>query len=648
VIDDLDDRFPEVGTLTDALGGVGYLAGEQLSSALFLAVRMRQPILLEGEPGVGKTGAAKALATALDTALVRLQCYEGIAASEALYEWNYPRQLLAIRLAEAAGEQIRDKDLFSPDYLLSRPLLTALLYPGPRPAVLLIDEIDRADDEFEAFLFEMLAESAVTIPELGTQRAVLPPVTVLTSNRTRDLHDALKRRCLYHWIAYPDTARVAEIIRRRVPASGERLAGQVAAAVQSAALAESPVTGAPVTVPSVTGRGVSPDVAATAAAFGVALHRAGMPVGPDRCERLARAVIVMHAASLAELRACALATMVSDPAQLPVFDRVFAAVFGAPAPSGDQLPAVRPAVQRPDAGAEQPGAGSSAGDPGGVTPGPQLAEAGPPPGDDGDETLALRRVASATEQLRGRDFTDLSAAELRQLLTLMREMTLAIPPRRTRRYRGPRKGTRPDLRRTMRQARRNGGEVIRLSYRARVVRPRRLVVLCDISGSMEPYARALLLLLYALNGGKVRGGQNRPEVFSFATRLTRLTPALAAAGPDTMLAKAGEAAPDWSGGTRIGAALKEFNDRYGSRGMARGAVVLIISDGWDTGDPGLVGRQMARLSRMAYRIVWANPRTQSPRYRPEVGGMAAAWPFCDAVVSAHSLDALDDLLAALS
>ncbi len=230
--DDLDVRFPQAGALTEALGEAGYLAGDQLSAALFLAVRMGQPILLEGEPGVGKTEAAKALASALDTPLVRLQCYEGISASEALYEWNYPRQLLAIRLAEAAGERIRDQDLFTHEYLLSRPLLAALLHPGPRPAVLLIDEVDRADDEFEAFLFELLAESAVTIPELGTQQALLPPVTVLTSNRTRDLHDALKRRCLYHWIAYPDTAQVTEIIRRRVPHSGERLAGQIAAAVQ--------------------------------------------------------------------------------------------------------------------------------------------------------------------------------------------------------------------------------------------------------------------------------------------------------------------------------------------------------------------------------------------------------------------------------
>src|SRR5579863_4691282 len=224
-------RFPDVATLTAALDKTGYMAGDQLAAALFLAVRMGQPILLEGEPGVGKTQAAKSLAEALDTMLVRLQCYEGISAAEALYEWNYPKQLLAIRLAEATHEQLRETDLFREEFLLSRPLLTALDHPGPWPAVLLIDEVDRADDEFEAFLFELLAESSVTIPELGTRRAVVPPIVILTSNRTRDLHDALKRRCLYHWIGYPDAARVAQIIRRRVPAASSALAGEVAVAV---------------------------------------------------------------------------------------------------------------------------------------------------------------------------------------------------------------------------------------------------------------------------------------------------------------------------------------------------------------------------------------------------------------------------------
>jgi len=229
--DPLADLVPSPAQLAADLAGQGYLADDGLAAALFCAIRLPQPLLLEGEAGVGKTQAAKSIAALLDTPFIRLQCFEGIDASEALYEWNYPRQLLGIRVAEAQGQDLVESSLFTAEYLIERPLMQALQHPGPRPAVLLIDEIDRADEEFEALLFELLAEAAVTVPELGTVRAQVPPVVLLTSNRTRDLHYALKRRCLYHWIDYPSGDVVASIIRMRVPQAGELLVEDVTKAV---------------------------------------------------------------------------------------------------------------------------------------------------------------------------------------------------------------------------------------------------------------------------------------------------------------------------------------------------------------------------------------------------------------------------------
>jgi len=209
--------FADVADVIARFDQHGYLLDEGTASAFYLAGALNRPLLLEGEPGVGKTTAAKTLAAVLDTPLIRLQCYEGLTAAEALYDWNYQRQLLAIRLAESRGAGLDESDLYTEDYLVDRPILSCVRHRGPAPALLLIDEIDRADDEFEALLLEFLGEATVTVPELGTFHAEQPPLAVLTSNRSRDLHDALRRRCLYHWIDYPAPARAAAIVRRSVP-----------------------------------------------------------------------------------------------------------------------------------------------------------------------------------------------------------------------------------------------------------------------------------------------------------------------------------------------------------------------------------------------------------------------------------------------
>jgi len=224
------------GELKERLREGSYLAGEGLATAIFLALKLQKPLFLEGEAGVGKTEVAKVLSRMLDTPLIRLQCYEGIDVNQAVYEWDYARQLLHIRTAEALGageDRSRLEDeLYTRRFLVNRPLLQAIEHHGDNPPVLLVDEVDRADDEFEAYLLEILSDYSVTIPEIGTVRAERPPVAILTSNRTREVHDALKRRCLYFFIDHPDMEREVEIVRLRVPDAEERLARQVARAVQ--------------------------------------------------------------------------------------------------------------------------------------------------------------------------------------------------------------------------------------------------------------------------------------------------------------------------------------------------------------------------------------------------------------------------------
>lgn len=369
------------------------------------------------------------------------------------------------------------------------------------------------------------------------------------------------------------------------------------------------------------------DLADVGAAFGEVLRGEGVPVAVEQVERFVRGVGVAAVGSVGELYWVGRVTLLSAPAHVEVYDRVFRALFG----GGDDDPAD---FRGPDPPAPTRVARGR----------PHASDDDDEGGDGGAEREVDVAYASREERLAATDFAALSDDELRELRRLMREVRLVTPVRAGRRHRRHRHGRRLDLRATVRRSRRTGGDPVeRVTTRARP-RPRRLVVLCDISGSMAPYSRACLQLLHAA----ARAGGPRAEVFTFATRLTRLTRALAVADPDTALARAGTAAPDWHGGTRIGASLQAFVDDHGRRGLARGAVVVIVSDGWDRDDPDLVGEQMARLRRLAHRIVWINPRTAAPGYEPLVGGMAAAVDHCDELVSGHTLVALRDALSTLA
>jgi uncharacterized protein len=382
-----------------------------------------------------------------------------------------------------------------------------------------------------------------------------------------------------------------------------------------------------------------PDLGEVLAAFGHLLHSAGVPVTPERTGRFTSAVVAAAPSTLQELYWLGRVTLLTGIEQVPAYDAVFGQVFRGWSDvadgRGDTADATaareRGGQRRPDG----PAIPSSPSTPGGSRPGPSSS---------GDEqtTQALLATASSEERLGGRDFSALTADELDELRALIVALPVAPPRRPSRRRARHRSGDELDMRATLRRARRSGGDPVITVRRRRRERPRRLVLIADVSGSMESYARPYLHLLH----GAVRA--THAEAFVFSTRLTRLTRALATYDPDIALAQASAAAPDWSGGTRIGAALKVFNDEYGRSGMARGAVVIIVSDGWEHDDPALLAEQLARLSRLASRIVWVNPRKASPHYEPLAGGMAAALPYVDAFVSGHSLGALDEVLAAIS
>jgi uncharacterized protein with von Willebrand factor type A (vWA) domain len=386
----------------------------------------------------------------------------------------------------------------------------------------------------------------------------------------------------------------------------------------------------------------APDLADVASRLGALLHAAGVPVTPERSGRLAATMALATPATNRELYWVARITLLADQAHIVVFDRVFSQVFGGmvdPAEfRGDQAPppaAAAPGETRP----HESGPNSRSAPTMQREPRPSaLGDSG----DDPAEQETIAAILSADEHLRSKDFATLTPDELVRLRALTGRMAFATPPRQSRRRIRSAHGQDLDVRATLRRARRTGGEPLVAVHRRHRSRPRRLVLISDISGSMEPYARAYLQLLMSGVDGA------RAEAFVFATRLTRLTRALRGLIPTVALERAGRAAPDWSGGTRIGDALKAFNDDHGRRGLARGAVVVVLSDGWDCGDPEVLGREMARLRRLAFRVVWVNPRKAAPGYAPLAGGMAAALPHVDAFVSGHSLTAFDEVLEAIA
>ncbi|MGC2192861.1 MAG: VWA domain-containing protein [Candidatus Dormiibacterota bacterium] len=369
-----------------------------------------------------------------------------------------------------------------------------------------------------------------------------------------------------------------------------------------------------------------------------------MAVTAERSGRFARSLALVMPDCRERLYWTARVALVSDQGQLQAFDAVFAAIFDGmldPADSRGDTTGPPPVGSEPRPAREARPSAPVAGENGSSSlPRPSPAAA---PSEPVAEREALPTKASALETLRQTAFAELTPHELVEVRRLVRRIVLATPLRRTRRTkRSNLSGQRLDLRRTLRRAQRTGGDPVRVEHRQKRLKSRRLVLLCDVSGSMEPYTRIFLSLLQ----GAVSG--SRAEAFVFATRLTRLTRQLALRDPDQALAAAAVRAPDWASGTRLAASLRRFIDTHGRNQLARGSVVVVLSDGWDHDEPERLAVQMARLRRLTHRIVWINPRRAAPGYAPLVGGMAAALPFCDAFVSGHTLAALEDVARAVA
>ena len=672
----------------------GYVADLSLGTTLFLALRLERPLLLEGEAGVGKTEVAKALAAGLGRPMIRLQCYEGLDLAHAAYEWNYPKQLIHIRAAGdgAAAHQDIAEEVFSPDFLIRRPLLDALDPPrGPQP-VLLIDELDRTDEPFEAFLLEVLSDFQISIPELGTIRASTPPPVVITSNRTREIHDAVKRRCIYHWLDYPTPERELEILRSRVPEAPELLSNQVVGFVQrmrALELFKAPGVAETIdwtnalmaldrhtldreTVSRTLGvllkyqddferlsrgrrrkrargrngtrvtskRGVPRDtgrLAENIAHFVRLLRGAGVSVGPGSLLTAVRAVSAVDLAHRDQFYWALHGTLISRPEDRQIFRAAFGYFWRDPYGAD----AARAALL---SRSTVPNAPPRSNVPARLAP-PSLTGEAPtePHGPERAESAEIRMAYSARQLLRSKDFEDMTPEEMRQAKDAVRRIALRLRPTPTRRLRRSSVAHRADLRRTLAWARRTGGDPIRLQWRAPVTRPPSIVILCDVSGSMESYVRILLHFFHGLTNSRPR-----IHTFLFGTRLSNVTRLLRGKDVDRALARIGSDVTDWYGGTRIGAALSDFNRLWSRRVLGQGAVVLLVTDGLDREGGSGIGDEAARLQRSCRRLVWLNPLLRYEGFEPKAAGIRSLLPHVDEHRRVHNLDSLEALADSLS
>src|SRR5437773_341061 len=550
-----------------------YVTDAPVATSVHLALSLRKPLLIEGHAGVGKTEVAKVMSRVLSTNLIRLQCYEGLDASTALYEWNYQQQLLHIKLAETApGRSVSEQahEIFSEPFLLRRPLLQAISQER-QPPVLLIDEVDRAGG------------AARRPPRRGA--------------RQRDA---------------------------RLRAQGRR--GHQAFPGRSGALRPDPVRPRPaVTVPS-------RDLGRAMIRFSALLRREGLPVTLSQTTDGARALEVLDVGDRDELRHGLRTVFIGRPEEVPAFDRCFDTFWRQPSEAEAGLPGL---VQPTREGEDDAAPSAST----------QKREAlaletwGTEEESESDEPLGVPAV-SDQEALTGRDFSTFTPDQLDEVYRLTVQTARRLARRLSRRRRPVARRGRVDLRRTLR-ANLSRGDLIDLKFRRRKRRKVRLVLLCDVSGSMDLYSRFLLQFLFAL-----QNVFERVETFTFSTRLTRVSDHLKGRSYRQVLRRLTDVR-DWSGGTRIGESLAQFNREW-SRVVDRRTIVIVLSDGWDTGEPDLLAGELLRIKRRAGRVIWLNPLLGNPSYEPLTRGMAAALPLVDDFAAAHNLASLRDLAARLT